>query len=383
MAFEEDDYESGELNDVEEAPASSGEEQNAGLRQRRPTTTFTEFFDLNDIDKSTQELFWEYDKNGDGSFSKKDVLCIVADLKKQFHKNESLASSNLLLKRLLFGAIVFFLLLVASIFGLSFAADLKKQFHKNESLASSNLLLKRLLFGAIVFFLLLVASIFGLSFAVATLTRETIVDTSSGTLYNKDGTMAVATDSRAELFQATSFDFGDCLSMSEVETIKTHVLEGKNVMVERSSETDHQLEFLSPSGAIYDDETGVACFPMPEKGGLLYCLHPDGACNDPENGHRVLAAGGQCKGNGNNKNCATGTLCDPNSCDISSCGENTYCEPDPNGCSCPPGSCCPSSDLVCDADCSSNCYACMPECLLTCPDGACCSEDNSQACSFT
>mmetsp|Transcript_19529 Transcript_19529/g.31412 ORF Transcript_19529/g.31412 Transcript_19529/m.31412 type:complete len:344 (-) Transcript_19529:89-1120(-) len=339
MAFEEDDYESGELNDVEEAPASSGEEQNAGLRQRRPTTTFTEFFDLNDIDKSTQELFWEYDKNGDGSFSKKDVLCIVADLKKQFHKNESLASSNLLLKRLLFGAIVFFLLLVASIFGLSFA--------------------------------------------VATLTRETIVDTSSGTLYNKDGTMAVATDSRAELFQATSFDFGDCLSMSEVETIKTHVLEGKNVMVERSSETDHQLEFLSPSGAIYDDETGVACFPMPEKGGLLYCLHPDGACNDPENGHRVLAAGGQCKGNGNNKNCATGTLCDPNSCDISSCGENTYCEPDPNGCSCPPGSCCPSSDLVCDADCSSNCYACMPECLLTCPDGACCSEDNSQACSFT
>ena len=102
-----------------------------------------------------------------------------------------------------------------------------------------------------------------------------------------------------------TFDFGDCLSLDDVETIKSHVEEGKNVIVSRHhvDGTSHQLEMLSPSGATYNDETGVACYPMPDKPGKVYCIFPDSeVCEAPEN-RRRLAHRGNCRPNSNRPHC--------------------------------------------------------------------------------
>ena len=260
-------------------PTTTTAEDNS-LRRRQTTTTMSAFFTTNNLDDSVKDLFMEYDKDGDGAFSKDEVMNIITDLKKEFHKNETLMMSNMLLKRLLIGGVIFFFLLVGSIFGLSFA--------------------------------------------VASLTRETSVDSSSGTLFNKDGTMVVATDSRAELHLVTSYDFGDCISPSAFEDIKVQVQEGKNVMVEQVTHdgSSHSLEVLSPSGATFDDETGKACFPLPERPGTMYCLTPDnGACNDPENRRKLANCNDQ---NTNNPHCQSVSI----SCcveDISeTCGTHAY-----------------------------------------------------------
>jgi len=286
-------------NDVEEhvehAPAAT-----EGVR-RRPTNTMSDFFDMHDLDQSTQKLFREYDKDGDGSFSKAEVMSIISDLKKEFQTNQALATSNMLLKRMLFGAVVFFLLLVASIFGLSFA--------------------------------------------VASLTRETTVDSASGALYNKDGSMVVATDSRADLYFVESYDFGDCISNSAVEAIKMQVVEGKNVMVEFNTQdgAGHRLELLSPSGATFDDETGKACFPMPERPSAYICMIPEGgACNDPENRRRL---GPDCSKNSNAPQCRDNTDDNTSLCcyDESTCTEILILPDADEPTSCPSGYACPNA----------------------------------------
>jgi hypothetical protein len=290
------------LEEDQEQPATNGE----GVR-RRHTTTMSDFFKVNRLDDSVKDLFLEYDKDGDGAFSKDEVMNIVTDLKKEFHKNETLMMSNLLLKKMLIGGVIFFFLLVGSIFGLSFA--------------------------------------------VASLTRETTVDSSSGALYNKDGTKVVATDSRAELHLVISYDFGDCISPSSIELMKRQVQEGKNVIVETTTidGSSHKLEVLSPSGATFDEETGKACFPMPERPGTMYCIIPDGgACSDPENRRRALV---KCAPNsskpkcqqippGTGECCTTTSKCD--SSDLSKCIDAMCIDTDNNAiaCNCPSNRCC-------------------------------------------
>jgi hypothetical protein len=165
------------------------------------------------------------------------------------------------------------------------------------------------LIGAVIFFFLLVGALFGVSIAVAILTKETTV--SNGALYTKDGSAVVATDSHAEVFGVDLYDFGACISVEHVETIKAHVQDGKNVVLQKNSEdgTNHELEVLSPSGATYNEETGVACFRTPEDSSKVFCLLPDsGSCNQPENHGRVLA---RCNGNNvNHSHCAPpATVC--------------------------------------------------------------------------
>ncbi len=299
---------SSNLNDVE--TASVGNDAEIGtLRQRRVsrnTLFMDDFFELNDIDKSTQEMFLEYDKNGDGSFTKNEVMCIISDLKKQFRANEDLTASNRLLKRMLFGAIVFFFLLVGSLFGVSVA--------------------------------------------VATLTKETTVK--DGSLYIKDGSSVVATDSRAHTYDVDSFEFGDCLAASTLEAIKIHVQEGKNVILKRNNGTDHKMELLSPSGATYNDETGVSCFPLPESVDKVFCFFPDtGNCNNPSNRRRILTT---C----NRKGCdrtTTGCQCTVvQQCEtVSTCrtweegGECIQSESFDGSFTCPTGSCnCDAAQMI-------------------------------------
>jgi hypothetical protein len=155
----------------------------------------------------------------------------------------------------------------------------------------------------------LVGSLFGVSIAVASLTKETSIQ--DGTMYSKDGSAVVATDSRADRYEVDTFDFGDCLSVAYVEAIRSHVEEGRNIIVSRHhvEGASHQLEILSPSGATFNDETGVACYPLPEKRGKVYCLFPESkVCSDPENRRRLKR--NECKSaSSNSPSCQAAASC--------------------------------------------------------------------------
>ena len=268
-----------ELKD-EAAPAAGG---GSGFRHRRPrgrsfdsddisrdTATFSDFFRANpDIGKSTQEILVGYNEDGDGKFSKNEVIKIVTDLQQQFRENEELVLSNKMLKKLLMVAVIFFLLTVLSIFGLSFA--------------------------------------------VALLTKETSIDASNNNaLTNKDGSAIVSTNSRMDIFDSSSFEDFDCIAADSAAVIKEHLLGGQNVAMKRNKDDGgYQIENLQSSGMTYNETSGVVCTPLPENPGMAICMYPnEGSCGKPES-RRKLAAGGKC--NGSNKNepgdCNCFTLC--------------------------------------------------------------------------
>mmetsp|Transcript_56965 Transcript_56965/g.138780 ORF Transcript_56965/g.138780 Transcript_56965/m.138780 type:complete len:283 (-) Transcript_56965:107-955(-) len=219
-----------------------------------------DFLKMTQLDESAKSMMLKYDKDGDGSFSKEEVADLIKDLQAQARVNADLAMANKILKRILIGAIVFFFLLVASIFGLSFA--------------------------------------------VAQLSKDTAVDMSSGAMYVKgsggnDGNtgVIVATNSRADVFHAESYEFGDCLLVSDFLSIKENVLKGTNVVLQRNSMTGRNitLEQLAATGAtmeqdvdsetgdiIFDDE-GTICFFLPDKpNNEPYCMTkvgPDHPCS--------------------------------------------------------------------------------------------------------
>mmetsp|Transcript_56967 Transcript_56967/g.138789 ORF Transcript_56967/g.138789 Transcript_56967/m.138789 type:complete len:333 (-) Transcript_56967:1450-2448(-) len=228
--------------------------------QRRSTMPMEDFLKMTQLDESAKSMMLKYDKDGDGSFSKEEVADLIKDLQAQARVNADLAMANKILKRILIGAIVFFFLLVASIFGLSFA--------------------------------------------VAQLSKDTAVDMSSGAMYVKgsggnDGNtgVIVATNSRADVFHAESYEFGDCLLVSDFLSIKENVLKGTNVVLQRNSMTGRNitLEQLAATGAtmeqdvdsetgdiIFDDE-GTICFFLPDKpNNEPYCMTkvgPDHPCS--------------------------------------------------------------------------------------------------------
>jgi hypothetical protein len=273
------------------------EQPSEGTLNRRQTTTMSDFFRTNDLDKATQDLLIKYDEDGNGMFSKAEVTAIIADLQEQFRKNEELVLSNTMLKRMLIAAIIFFFLLVGSIFGLSFA--------------------------------------------VASMTKDTSIN--NGALYTKDGTTVIATDSRADIFQAEAFDFGSCMSATEVESLKTKVVEGKNVMIQTNHEDGNtQLGLLSPVGATFNNASGVACFPDPNGSSNKICIYPDSdKCQEPETRrrlnerreHRKLPGGG---GSGNPVPCIAVAIRVPGywsdngntKCKKLTCSDNGDCTPE-------------------------------------------------------
>jgi hypothetical protein len=89
-----------ELKDPEEYTMGLQDEATSGgggFRQPRPrapddisrdTATFSDFFCVNpDIGKSTQEILVSYNEDGEGIFSKNEVVKIVTDLQQPFRKN--------------------------------------------------------------------------------------------------------------------------------------------------------------------------------------------------------------------------------------------------------------------------------------------------------
>jgi hypothetical protein len=166
---------------------------------------------------------------------------------------------------------------------------------------------------AVIFFLLTVLSIFGLSFAVAVLTKETSVDASNNNaLTNKDGSAIVSTNSRTDMFDSNSFEGFDCMSADAVAVIKDHLLGGQNVAVQRIKEDgDYQVENLQNSGMTYNKTSGVVCVPLPEQPGMAYCMYPnEGSCSTPETRRRLQnSSNGGCSNKNKVGDCACVVLC--------------------------------------------------------------------------
>jgi hypothetical protein len=191
------------------------------------------FLESSNLDRATADLLVKYDKDGDGSFNKDEVVAIILNLREAIKSNEDLGASN-------------------------------KMF-------------KRLLMAAFFFCALLFTSMFGLSYAVAALSANTEV-TSDGTLLSKGTTTTIATDSRANIHGVNNSEAGYCLSAAEVLTIKDSILAGRQVLLEGNDDEGNTniVEQLIPSGAVIDDATANYCFYTPE--GTTVCLVPSDGC---------------------------------------------------------------------------------------------------------
>jgi hypothetical protein len=66
-------------------------------------------------------LLLKYDRDGNGHFSKDEVVSIILDLKETKRTNEALDASKKLFKRLFIGAVMLCLLLLSGVFGLRYA----------------------------------------------------------------------------------------------------------------------------------------------------------------------------------------------------------------------------------------------------------------------
>jgi len=204
------------------------------------------FLEVSHLDAATAELLKKYDRDGNGSFSKDEVVAIILDLREATQSNEMLGASN-------------------------------KMF-------------KRLLIAAVCFCVLLLTSMFGLSYAVAALTAKINVD-SNGVMTNVDGTAIVKTDSTAFNYRAESVD-GDvhCLTASERKAILTQVTSGSNVLLERDAinGTQKQVDKLSSSKIQYHDD-GSVCFISSD--GTSICMIPDAAaCGNATRRRSLLSA---------------------------------------------------------------------------------------------
>jgi hypothetical protein len=184
------------------------------------SVTMEYFLETAKLDRETADLLIKYDKNGNGSFRKDDVVAIILDLR---------------------GAIM-----------------------ANEDLGASNKLYKRLLLAAVVVCVLLLSSMFGLSYVVAVLTTNTQVR-SDGALLAKGTTTAIATGTSASLYGINKSEAGYCLTVAEALTIRDSVLAGRQVLVQLNDEDSntHVVEQLIPSGAVIDDEAQKYCFSTP------------------------------------------------------------------------------------------------------------------------
>jgi hypothetical protein len=230
---------------------NSGPSRSDLLKEKSVTMEY--FLEARHLDAATADMLKNYDKDGDGSFSKDEAVAIILDLRETMRANETLGASNKLFKRLLIASFIFCALLLTSMFGLSYA--------------------------------------------VAIITANTEVQ-SDGTLLSKDGTSVIATASAASKFDFGRNDNGQyCIPPEETQAIMEQVFSGRTVLVELAEFTEnHKLvEQLQANGADIDEATGVICFPQGGDGNRTMCLLPaaeEDCVAVDSHGHRKLSHGG-------------------------------------------------------------------------------------------
>lgn len=213
--------------------------------------TMEYFLEVSHLDSATAELLKKYDRDGNGSFSKDEVVAIILDLREAMHSNEMLGASN-------------------------------KMF-------------KRMLIAAVCFCVLLLTSMFGLSYAVAALTAKISVD-SNGVMTTVDGTAIVKTDSTAFNYRAEKGENDvHCLTASQREAILNQLMSGSNVLLERDAVngTQKQVDMLSSSTIQYQED-GSVCFTS--SNGSYICIVPDEAACGVER-RRKLVVSAACHAN--------------------------------------------------------------------------------------
>jgi hypothetical protein len=206
------------------------------------------FLETRSLDKETASMLLKYDQDGNGRFSKDEVVSIILDLKETKRTNETLDASNKLFKRLFIGAVVLCISLLSGMCGISYA--------------------------------------------VAVLTANTQVK-SDGTLMSKDGAAFIATDNTANVYEMQKTDGDYCMTEEEAMAIKNQVLSGRNVIVKFDEFNGNHafMEQLRASGADIDDESQKVCFKSPGNGEDKYfCMRPSdtGSCIPRDSSGRRL-----------------------------------------------------------------------------------------------
>jgi hypothetical protein len=214
---------------------------------KEKSVTMEYFLEVSHLDSATAELLKKYDRDGNGSFSKDEVVAIILDLREAVQSNEMLGASN-------------------------------KMF-------------KRMLMVAVLFCVLLLTSMFGLSYAVAALTAKINVD-SNGVMTTVDGSAIVKTDSTAFTHTPVKSDTGTyCITAAEAQAMAGKVLSGSSVLVEFEAKngTQKEVQQLSSSTVTYNDD-GSMCFVA--ENGRTVCMKPASECNS-DSVRRRLQFGGE------------------------------------------------------------------------------------------
>lgn len=202
------------------------------------------FLEASHLDSATAELLKKYDTDGDGSFSKDEVLTIILDLRRELNSNVTLGQANKILKR----AIV----------------------------------------AAIIFCLILMSSIFGLTYAVAALTAKLDVDSSTGVMTTPDGKHVVATDSVSYKVVSTKDEASglQCLGGAELGELVGRVVNGNGVSLEMigTGINGTQTEVRKLSGNVQTDERQI-CFMGTD--GNQVCVEPSADCAGATGGRRL------------------------------------------------------------------------------------------------
>lgn len=74
------------------------------------------------LDSATRAMLLKYDEDGNGIFSKEEVSKIVIDLHRTMQQNVKLDNENKLFRKCVWGMLFFSIVLLSSLFALSFAA---------------------------------------------------------------------------------------------------------------------------------------------------------------------------------------------------------------------------------------------------------------------
>jgi len=217
-----------------------------GEKPKRLSASSLEYFlETAHLDSATGELLKKYDRDGDGSFSKEEVVEIILDLRKEMDQNVLLGQTNKLLRKLIIATVIFCLVLMSSIFGLAYA--------------------------------------------VAKLTAKLDVDAVTGVMTTLDGSRVVATDSVAYKVSTKKHEAtgSQCISMEELDDMLGRVTSGNIVHLEikgtGTNGTQTIVEKLT--GSV---EYGEDSFCFITTSGMQMCAEPNDDCTPVENDRRSL-----------------------------------------------------------------------------------------------
>lgn len=219
--------------DVESGPA---------IRElvKEKSVTMEYFLESSHLDNATADMLKKYDRDGNGSFSKDEVVAIILDLREAMQSNEMLGASNKMLRKI--------------VVAVSF------------------------------FSLIMLASIFGLTYGVVALTAKLDVD-STGVMTTTDGKTHVATDSTGyKITPAKNPETGAfCITPEEGSALYEQAISGKtNVIVEFDdvindvNGTQTMVEQINGGVVKVDQDTGVICFT--NANGREICMQKTDEC---------------------------------------------------------------------------------------------------------